>query len=476
MPREPVKTPTTREIIPLAAAVMTGVLSTSFSAIFANIALPHIMADFAVGQSTAHWIITGFVTVATLTMLMAGWCTDTLGLRRLFLGNVLVFLVASLVGGFASQLGVLIAARTVQGAVMGFVSVTALIALFSAFPIEKRGRAGALFGLGMALAPTIGPTVSGFIVEWWGWRSIFFVPMPLALISFLLGYRILPSTTDSNRAPKRQFDWGGFFLTTTFLALLFGGASYLQQNGWPIARLTAYAAGLAILLVSLVAYESRRHDPLLALPLFKYRVFTASALVSFLYGMGLWGSAYLVSLYLQEGVGLGPLATGLVMLPSGVVLCLLLPLGGRLIDRYPAYRVVTAGLIFSAAAFLSLGVTPKSTSLMIFALLITLSRGLGLGIMIPGLDATATRGLPAAMMNDGVAMMNFLRQLGGAMSPTLLMLIYEWRLQANTAAAAITPGQTTTAAMLSYQQTALLLGAIFLAGILPAVKMRLTKP
>ena len=466
MPDQPRLSAENRELLPLTLAVMTGVLSTSFSAIFANIALPDVMADFGVANNIVHWLITAFVTFATLTMLLAGWGANRIGVRNLFLGSLGMFIASSLLGGFAGHIGLVIAARALQGACMGFISVLALMALFSAFPVERRGRAGALFGLGMALAPTTGPTLSGFIIEWWGWRGIFFVPISLALLSFALTWRIMPKldSATTGAAASGRFDWGGFILVSAFLAVLFGGASYLQQRHWPGQPLAVFLLVLAALLVALILYELHRNKPLLSLHLFRYPVFTASACVSFVYGMGLWGSGYLIALYLQDGVGLSAVTTGIVMLPSGLLLCLLLPLGGRLVDDYPPQWVVTLGILFSVLAFMALGFTGVATSLWIFAALITLSRGLGMGIMIPGLDATATRGLPAELMNEGIATANFLRQLGGAMSANILMLVYEWRLAVNTPAA--------DAVITSYRQTAIFLGLVLLVAVIPALKMR----
>lgn len=455
-----------RELLPLTLAVMTGVLSTSFSAIFVNIALPDVMVDFSVTATTVHWLITAFVTFATLTMLLAGWAANRVGVRVLFIGSLATFILSSLVGGFAGHIGLVIAARALQGACMGFISVLALMTLFAAFPVERRGRAGALFGLGMALAPTTGPTLSGFIIEWWGWRGIFFVPIALAMLSLTLAWRVMPKLDRSVTGGAGRFDWGGFLLVVACLAVLFGGASYLQQHNWPLQPLLLAVAALAILVAVLVLYELRQPQPLLSLHLFRYPVFTASACVSFVYGMGLWGSGYVIALYLQDGMGLSALTTGLVLLPSGLVLCLLLPFGGRLVDDYPPQWIVTIGILFSVVAFVALGFTGVATGLWIFAALIAVSRGLGMGIMIPGLDATATRGLPPAMLNEGIAMGNFLRQLGGAMSANIMMLVYEWRLAVNSPAP--------DAVITSYQQTAIALGLIFLVAVIPALKMRVS--
>src|SRR5690606_23551694 len=187
--------------------------------------------------------------------------------------------------------------------------------------------------------------------------------------------------------------------------------SYLRDQPWPPRPLLLTLTLLAVVLARLVRYEIRRAHPLLSLQLFRYPVFTASACVSFVYGMGLWGSGYLIALYLQDGLGLSAMTTGLVMLPSGLLLCLLLPLGGKLVDDQPPQRLVTVGVLFSAVSFMAVGCTGRSRGLWVFAALAAFSRGLGLGIMIRGIAATATRGVPAGLMSEGIALGNFLRQL-----------------------------------------------------------------
>jgi MFS family permease len=189
---------------------------------------------------------------------------------------------------------------------------------------------------------------------------------------------------------------------------------------------------LLALLLTLGRQQLRCPEPLLQLGFFKYPIFSAIAFVSFIYGMGLWGSAFLLPLYLQQAVGLSVWDTGMVMLPSGLFLCLTLPFGGRMADGIPARYVVSLGLLSLSCSFLLLGLGVGHDSFIAIAALIVLSRGLGLGLMIPSLDATATRALPAEEMAEAVALMNFIRQLGGALSPTLLSMLLYWRIQANT--------------------------------------------
>lgn len=362
-------------------------------------------------------------------MLLVPHLISNFSLKQTFNWSLIAFIAASFLGGALDSLLPIIFCRAIQGIAMGILAVAAIITLFEIYPIEKRGQAGAFFGVGMAIGPTLGPTLSGIIVEWWGWRATFYTPSILAIISLVLCWKALPSKRVDNNTP---LDKRGFALLTLITFGFFGSLTYLSDHQWPTRLSVVLLSVITLLTVIWWKQQRRCAHPLLALSLFEYPVFNATSLVSFVYGMGLWGSAFLLPLYLQQSVGMSVWDTGMVMLPSGLFMCLIIPLGGRLADNIAARTVVFIGLLALSCSFLMLGLNVAQSSFIGIALLIVLSRGLGLGMIIPSLDATATRALPSDKMSDGVAMSNFLRQLGGALSPTLLSLFIHWRTTANT--------------------------------------------
>lgn len=447
----------------LAAAVILGVVSTAFSAVFLNIALPTMIDELNIDVSQSHWLVSIFIMTSTLSMLLVSNLISHFSLKTTYIGFLLLFIAASIVGGSLNSLWPIIVCRAIQGVSLGVLSVIALITLFDAYPVEKRGHAGAIFGLGVAVSPTLGPTLSGFVVELWGWRATFYSPLLLAFISLAMCWKVLPGKTISTKKP---LDIYGFVLLSVILFSLLAGISYLQQQHWPGLPTLLFVASMAISCWLLWQQEKRCPHPLLLLRLFQYPAFTAAAIVSFVYGMGLWGSAFILPLYLQQAIHMSAWDTGMVMLPSGLVLCIMMPVGGHMADKYPARWVVMLGLFAFASSFLLMGWGLAHSSFVLLALLITLSRGLGLGIMTPSLDATATRALPGSDMTDGVAMMNFLRQLGGALSPTLMMLLLAWRTKANNALS-----ETTEADQLllsSYNESLFGLGLLFLFSMISA--------
>ena len=232
------------------------------------------------------------------------------------------------------------------------------------------------------------------------------------------------------------------------------GLSYLQQSHWPIIATIVICSLLVALFWGFCYQQKRQAHPLLEISLFKFPTFTVAAIIAFIYGMGLWGSAFFLPLYLQNALHMSAWDTGMVMLPSGLLLCLILPVAGRMADNLAPKLVVSIGLLAFGCALTLLGLGLGQIGFISLAALIALSRGLGLGMMIPSLDATATRALPSEALAEGVAIMNFLRQLGGAFSPIILILVLDWRTRVN--------GAVTGGLIASYQETLFAIGVLFL--------------
>ncbi len=456
------------------AALLLGAFSTAVAAVIVNIALPGISEQLAIRQASAHWLVTGFTAPGTLTMLLAPWFARTAGVRKTFLAANLLFLLASLLCGFGGSFPVLVAGRILQGMASGLILTLTLVAIADAYPVVQRGRAMANFGLGIVLAPMLGPPLGGLLMEAFGWRSVMFAPLPFCAVSLLLAFRMLPAHV---ALPERQrFDWPGFALLSALLVSLLGGVTWLQLAGWPAEPSLALGVLVAALAAALLRWEWRCTAPIVDLRLFRFRAFSASACVGFTYGLAVWGSGYMLPLFLQAVCGFTPLEIGLVMLPAGVILLLMIPLAGRMADTRSPQRTVAVGLVCFAGSFLLLSVAGDSSGaagFAVIALLITMGRGFGLGIMIPALDATASRAVPPGIVPEALAMMNFLRQLGGALSPTLMALLLESRILVHSGGEPVsTAALVTPAVHAGFHDTLVALGALFLLAVLPAWRMR----
>lgn len=407
------------------ATTMIGTVSTILAATIVNVAFPALIREFNIGHDSLQWVATGFLAATTTSMLATVWLVEAFGQRRTFLATMVVFLAASLLGAASWDTGSLITARVLQGAAAGVMQPLSMIALFEVFPLEERGRAMGLFGFGVVLAPAIGPAVGGALMEGFGWRAIFLLSVPFCIAALPLGWRWL--TDGRGRRPRPRFDWLGAALLSAALFAVLNLPVVAHRDGWvSIAALVNALAGLA-LAVAFVVWEFRVAAPLFALRLFASAGFRAAALVAFAYGVGLFGTTYLVPVFVQDIAGYGPARAGNLLLLPGIALALAIALGGRLTDRSQPRFVVGGGLVCFALSSLLLAFASGATAFWLLALWLTIGR-VGLGFIIPALNVGAVQTLPAEFLGHASAAVNFVRQLGGAIGVNLLAVLLEWRL------------------------------------------------
>jgi len=413
-----------RERALVVATVLVGSVSTLLAATIVNVAFPALMRELRIGHDSAQWVATGFLAATTATMLAAAWAIERFGERLTFIAAMVVFAGASLLGALARDTTTLIAARVLQGAAAGLVQPLAMVALFRVFPPGERGRAMGLYGLGIVLAPAVGPAVGGALIEAWSWRAIFVLPIPFAIAAVALAARALATT---RVAAARRFDTVGALVLVAALVALLNLPVIGHRAGWLSPLTLALAIGGAALAVCFVMWE--RHTPhgLLRVALFAHRGFTGACLVGFAYGAGLFGTTYLVPVFVQQVAAFGARDAGLLLAPAGIALAGAIVVGGRLTDRFPARHLVIAGLVLFALSSLLLTRAGNATSFTALAACIVLGR-LGLGLIIPSLNVGAVQALEGPDLAYASSGVNFVRQLGGAVGVNLLAVLLEWRI------------------------------------------------
>lgn len=457
----------------IALAVMLGTTSVVLATTIVNVVMPDIMRDFSVGQGRVQWLSTGFLSAMAATMLTTAWWVRTYGLRRTYTVALLIFVAVSLVGGLSSSIDELILSRIAQGAVAGVIQPLAMIALFEVYPPEKRGSAMAAYGLGVVLSPAIGPALGGLLGQLFGWRAVFFVTLPLCLAGLALAPSRL-SCFERGEAGRTAFDGLGFLLLCAFLSFVLGGLTQAQHQDLSQAGLALVVTGALLCGAAFVAWELRRSQPMFDPRVFRDPVFAAAAAVGFAYGMGLYGSTFLVPLFVQTISGFSVMDAGILLLPGGLLLALCIPLAGRLTDRHSPHYIVCAGLVCLALSFLLFASSSAHTGFWVLASWIALGR-LGLAMMIPALNAGAMQGLPLAQIAQGAAVLNFVRQLGGAFGTSLLSLLLQWRLTAHQhemAVAVDTAVPAPEAATRAFDESFVAIGLVFLAALWPGWRIR----
>jgi MFS transporter, DHA2 family, multidrug resistance protein len=404
--------------------MMLGTVSTILAATIVNVAFPALIAEFHVGHDTVQWVAAGFLAATTATMLTTAWLVETLGERRTFATTMAVFLAASLMAAVSWNPQSLIAARIVQGACAGILQPLAMIVLFRVFPVDERGRAMALYGFGIVLAPAIGPAIGGALLDAFGWRSIFLLTVPFCIAGLALARQTLLSASSSRTQPS--FDWMGVALLLGALVTLLNVPVLGHREGFgsPIVIALALAGGM--LAAAFVGWEIRTPAPLLPVRLFRHPPFANSTIVAFAYGVGLFGTTYLVPVFAQEIAHYSAAEAGYLLVPPGIALAIAIVVGGRLTDRAPPAPVIIAGLALFALSSLLLAFAGAQTAFALVALWLVIGR-VGLGMLIPALNVGAVESLTGTELAYASSAVNFVRQLGGAVGVNVLAVLLEWR-------------------------------------------------
>ncbi len=426
---------------------MVATIAVVLSTTIVNVAIPDVMGEFGISQVQAQWISTGFLAATTVTMLITDWAYRAWGLRASMNIALLVFLVGSLIGGIAPNESILTLSRVIQGAAAGLVQPLAMILIFLVFPSHQRGMAMGIYGIGVVLAPALGPWIGGLLIDTFSWHYVFFLGLPFAVLGILLSNLFLPTRSGSTSVPR--FDWPGLILLCVFVATLLNGLTNGQRIGWDSNVIQAQLAISVITFVAFVAWELHTDKPMLDLKVFAHLPFAAATMISFIMGAGLFGSLYLLPLFVQTIQGLTPTQAGLLLMPSGFVLVFIFPLAGHLSDRLPIGFLIGVGMaIFAWASYLTAQVTIH-TSFALLAWWSALSR-IGLGFAFPSLTAGSLQVLPSELVGQGSGAINFSRQLGGAFGVNLLAIFLERRTEFHADALAVTQSgdNATTAELL----------------------------
>jgi EmrB/QacA subfamily drug resistance transporter len=406
--------------------LMIGTMASILASTIVNVAIPDLSRQFGLRQSEVQWVASGFMVAVTVSMLLTPWLLQRFGLRRTYSGALIALSVGAVLGGLAQHYWLVISMRVVEGLAAGVLQPIPAVMIMRTFAENERGRAMGIYSFGVVFAPAIGPSVGGVLVEAFGWRSIFFVMLPFAAAGLVLARRFLPRRVGpGERVPV---DWLGLLLIAAATLCLLNGLTQLRGGDASLGyRLlwTALAAFAGFLFV-----ERRIAAPLMQLRLFRSPTFAAGALVSLIYGMGIFGSTYLIPVWLQTALGYGPARAGLVMLPAGLTMAFALMLTGRLADRLPKHWMVSGGLATLSFSFLLLATVGLGTPYLLLVAWVVVGR-IGMSFILPSLSLGALRGLGSDLIAQGSSTMGYTRQLGGAIGVSLSAIALDWRLAAH---------------------------------------------
>lgn len=457
----------------LLISVMVGTMASIMSSTVVNVAIPDMSHHFSLSQERAQWVSSGFMVAMTVSMLTTPWLLSRYGYRRTYVGTMLLLLAGGIGGGVAAHFPLVLAARVAEGLAAGVVQPIPAIIMLRAFEPHEQGRASGLFGMGVVLAPALGPSIGGLLVDWFGWRSIFFMVVPFCLGSIWLAYRFVPTTAPGGASAEggTRLDWKGLALATAGTLCLLNGLVELRGGDRVLALGLLAAAGVA--LVAMIAWLRRARgggeEPLMNLELFSHRTYMFGSLVAFIYGIALFGSTYLLPVYMQMGLQLPASHVGTILLPAGIVLAVTIGIAGRLTTRLPTNVMVCSGLAMLALSFALMPTIDLQSGLWLLVAWAILGR-IGLGFILPSLNIGAMRPLPKTLIPQGASAINFLRMLGGAMGVSLCAIVLEWRLAVH--GDALTRSGTSPARLAAFNESFLLLAAICALAVVAAWQLR----
>ncbi len=399
-------------------ATFMEVLDTSI----ANVALPHIAGSLGASQEEATWVLTSYLVSSAIVLPISGWLSNRFGRKRFYMTCVAIFTFCSLLCGLAPTLPILILARILQGAGGGGLAPSEQAILADTFSIEKRGQAFAVYGMAVVVAPAIGPTLGGWITDNYNWHWIFFINIPIGLVSLWLSHRMVedPPKIASHTGEKKPVDFTGLALVASGVGCLEFFLDKGQEKDWfgdPMITTAAIIA--AVLLITFVIWEWRHPDPIVDLRLLQNRNFGTAVFLQLILGMVLFGSTVLIPQYLQSLLGYTAERAGMALSPAGFVMMIMMLVAGRSLGKLDPRLMVSIGYFAVAAGLFNLTRLSLDSS---FGQ-VTLWRALqvvGLPFVFIPISTLNYVGVPRSKSNQISSLSNFARNLGGSAGTALL--------------------------------------------------------
>jgi DHA2 family multidrug resistance protein len=408
-------------------ATFMEVLDTSI----ANVALPHIAGGLSAGQDESTWVLTSYLVSNAIVLPLSGWLSSIVGRKRFYMGCVALFTVSSCLCGFAPNLPALIIFRILQGIGGGGLQPSEQAILADTFPPAKRGMAFAVYGIAVVMAPAIGPTLGGWITDNYTWRWIFFINIPVGILSLLLTSRLIqdPPYLRRRKLSETRIDYIGL----SFVALGLGTLQIVldkgQRDDWFESHFILTLAIIsACSLLFVIWWEWQHNDPIIDLHLFRERTFAISNLLMFMLGFALLGSTLLLPLFLQTLLGYTAQLAGMALSPGGFAIMVLMPLVGWLLSKYDARYLLLFGLsMLSASLFhmtsFNLDIDFKT------AVLARVFQAAGLAFLFVPINTAAYAYLPREKNNAASGLMNLARNIGGSVGISFVTTLLDRRTQ-----------------------------------------------
>lgn len=416
-------------IIALAVTLATfmEVLDTSI----ANVALPHIAGSLSAGQDESTWVLTSYLVSNAIVLPLSGWLSSIVGRKNFYMGCVALFTVSSFMCGLAPNLATLIVCRVLQGAGGGGLQPSEQAILADTFPPAKRGMAFAVYGMAVVTAPAIGPTLGGWITDNFTWRWIFFINIPVGILSILLTSRLIqdPPYFKRRHLSETKIDYIGLGFVALGLGTLQVVLDKGQRDDWFESHFIVIMSTMsAMALLFVIAWEWHHKDPIIDLHLFRDRTFGISNLLMFMLGFALLGSTLLLPLFSQTLLGYTAQEAGLALMPGGFAIILLLPLVGFLLSRYTPRWLLMFGLVVLSFSLFHMTKFDLDIDFRTVAAA-RVVQAVGMAFLFVPINTAAYAFLPRDKNNAASGLMNLARNIGGSVGISVVTTMLDRRGQ-----------------------------------------------
>lgn len=413
----------------IAFSVIFGAIMSVLDVSVVNVALPHMMGSFGRTLSEVTWVATSYSIAEIIMATMAGWWSTLIGRKRLYIISFIIFTIGSVLAGTAHSFEQMLLYRTIQGIGGGALIPVSLAILRETFPPEEQGMAMSLYGMGVVVAPAIGPVLGGWLTDTYGWPWIFYINVPFALVGIWMVSIFLEDPPYLRRGIERV-DWGGILLLTIGLTGMQVVLERGQENDWFASNLILITSIItAGALVGLVVWELRRDEPVVDLRLLLHNApLAAGSAIGILFGMALYGSTFLLPALLQTMLGYDAYDAGITLLPRALTLFLMMPLVGWLYNHIDPRLLIGLGILLIYWAFE--GLAHLSIDVAYWNLVpILVVMGAGMSFQFVNLTTLSVSTVPREQMTGASSLYTLSRRVGGNIGYALLATVVARRSQ-----------------------------------------------
>lgn len=408
--------------------VVIGTFMSILDSSIVNIALPKMMAVFGVSLDEIKWILTSYTLALGAIIPLTGYLQDIFGTKRIYIFALAMFTAGSMLCGLAWSNSSMIVFRVIQAIGGGMIMPVGMSIIYQIFPREKVGLALGFWGIASMAAPTIGPTLGGYIIEKMDWRLIFNINVPIGIIGVILGIILLKG---SERKPFKSFDIIGFLSVTiglvSILYVLGEGSSIDWSNVENPILITLGCFSLILFVIN----ELTHPDPLLDLRIFKMFDFTISQVITSVLTLAMMGGVYVLPLFLQNMRGYTPMESGIIMLPGALVMGVMMPVSGNLLSKVGVKPLVIPGLTILALSSYELSTAINMNSSKETVMFINCIRSIGIGLSMMPISTTGMNVIPTHLIGRASALSNAIRQIASAVSVTFMSTLIQSKTNYN---------------------------------------------